>query len=359
MRNREASSGPALKLARAWLPLAWLVLPVGFAHAQGAAGHANANAPLDGLVQDYCIKCHNAEDWAGSLALDTLDLAKVDSEPQIWEQTIGKLRGRLMPPAGEKQPAQSEVDAVVRFLETSLDTTADKSKVGHVPIQRLNRLEFAATVRSLIGVEIDPRQALPTEIEVEGFSNIAEALAVSPSFMEQYMSATRRAVRLAIGEPVPKMAKVLVTSFSTKVTAYPLGTRGNAGSSGAGMSFSYVFPADGEYRFNVTEEDYLDIGLYPRGAENPATMVVLIDGVEMARKQIGGGEWLDIADRDGAAGKKKILSMVSNPAKVKAGRREVVITFIDRARSLSNDSTGGQGRGMGMPRTASVPTSHF
>jgi hypothetical protein len=80
------------------------------------------------------------------------------------------------------------------------------------------------------------------------------------------------------------------------------------------MSFSYVFPADGEYRFNVTEEDYLDIGLYPRGAENPATKVVLIDGVEMARKQIGGGEWLDIADRDGAAGTKKILSMVSNPA---------------------------------------------
>jgi hypothetical protein len=322
-------------------------MPAGAAQPQGAS-HAGAGGPLNALVQSYCVECHNAEDWAGSLALDTLDLTKVDQEPEVWETAIGKLRGRLMPPAGEKQPAQAEVDAVVRFLETSLDATADKSKVGHVPIQRLNRIEFAATVRSLIGVEIDPKQALPTEIEVHGFSNIAEALAVSPAFMEQYMSATRRAVKLAIGEPVAKMAKVFVTATPAKPTAFPLGTRGNTGAGRAGMSFSYVFPTDGEYRFNVTEEDNIDIGLYPRGAENPATLVVLIDGVEVDRNEIGGGEWLDIADRDGAEGKKKILAMTTTSAQVKAGRREVTLTFIERSRALSNASSGG-GQIAGMP----------
>src|SRR5690606_19278929 len=206
---------------------------------------------------------------------------------------------------------------------------------------------FAETVKALIGVEIDPRQALPTEIEVEGFSNIAEALAVSPSFMEQYLSAARQAVKLAIGEPVPKMAKVFIQASPTSPADYPLGTRGNVGGRGVGMAFTYVFPADGEYRFNVTEEDNIDIGLYPRGAENPATLVILVDGVEVGRKEIGGGEWLDIADRDGAEGKKQILSMVSTPAKVKAGRRDVVLTFIDRARALSNDAAGGGGFGGG------------
>src|SRR5690606_32546290 len=126
-----------------------------------------------------------------------LDLGHLGQDPAIWEKSVGKLRGRLMPPAGAEQPGQDVVDIAVRFLETSLDSSPATQRVGHVPIQRLNRIEFAATIRSLIGVDIDPRQALPSEVEIEGFSNIAEALAVSPTFMEQYLSATRRAVRLA------------------------------------------------------------------------------------------------------------------------------------------------------------------
>src|SRR5690606_11007169 len=110
-------------------------------------------------------------------------------EPKVWETTVNKLRGRLMPPAGEKQLAQADVGAVVKFLETSLDSSADHAHVGMVPVQRLNRDEYQASIKALIGVEINARQALPTEIEVEGFSNIAEALSMSPAFLEQYMSA--------------------------------------------------------------------------------------------------------------------------------------------------------------------------
>ncbi len=345
MRKSGILAGSAGRLAGAVATLAGLAALPGLAQAQ-AASHAGT---LDQFVKNYCLDCHNAEDWAGSLALDTLDLNQVGDEPAVWEEAVTKLRGRLMPPAGQKQPGQGEVDAVVRFLETSLDAAAAERKhVGHVPIQRLNRDEFAASVKALIGVDINARQALPSEIEVEGFSNIAEALAMSPAFLEQYMSASRRAVRLAIGDPVPKLAKVFVPAQVGKPTNYPLGTRAAVGAGrGAGMSFTYVFPADGEYRFNVTEEDYMDMGLYPRGAENPATLVILVDGVEVARKEVGGGEWLDIADRDGAEGKKKLLEMVSTPAKVKAGRREVAITYVQHANSLSNNAAGGGGFGGG------------
>ncbi len=31
-----------------------------------------AAAPVE-MIETYCSNCHNAEDWAGSLALDTLD----------------------------------------------------------------------------------------------------------------------------------------------------------------------------------------------------------------------------------------------------------------------------------------------
>ena len=269
------------------------------------AADAGPARQFSALLSDYCSKCHNADDWAGSLAFDTVDVGHVGEDPKVWENTILKMRGRLMPPAGQKQPSQADVDAFVQYLESSIDGGAHQRHIGHVPIQRLNRTEFATTVKALIGVDIDPKQALPTEIEVEGFNNIARALAVSPSFMEQYLSAARRAARLAVGEPAPKMAKVTIPAMQASAAQFPLGTRG--GSARGGIAFNYVFPADGEYRFNVPEEDFLDMGLYPRGAENPSTLVILIDGVEVVRKEIGGGEFLDIADRDGPAGKKVLL----------------------------------------------------
>jgi hypothetical protein len=327
------------RLGVACASLAALTLPAGMVNAQAARNAAPSKAMTD-MIKDTCLDCHNTEDWAGELALDTLDLRHAGDEPEVWETAITKLRGRLMPPAGKKQPSQADVDSLVAYLETSLDSSAKNKRVGHVPLQRLNRTEFAASIRELLGVEIDTKQALPTEVEVEGFSNIASAQGVSPAFMEQYMAVARKAVKLAIGEPVPALAKVTVTATQAAPTSFPLGTRGVVGGRGAGMSFNHVFPADGEYHFNIPEEDYVDIGLYPRGAEHPATMVVLIDGVEVARREVGGKEQLDIADRDGPAGKKVILSKLASVIPVTAGRHNVTFTFIERARSLSNDATG-------------------
>lgn len=344
----------ALRLVGACAPVAWLVLSPGVTHAQSAAA-PEGHKVLAGMVDDYCSKCHNTTDWAGGLALDTMDLANPAEEPEVWETTINKLRGRLMPPAGEKQPAQAEVDTVIRYLETSVDAAARKGHAGHVPIQRLNRVEYAASVKGLVGVDVDPRQILPTEIEVEGFNNIAGALGISPSFMEQYLSAARRVAQRAVGEPVPKMASVFYRgggggggqrgpgspSQYYHMDGFPLGTRG-------GMKFTHVFPADGEYRFNFLDADNVDAGLYPRGMETSATMVILVDGKEVARKELGGPEDLALSDRDGPKGREAIVAKLTGiPAFVTAGAHEVIVTFIERSWAASNDPTG-FGR-VGMP----------
>src|SRR5690606_11220313 len=82
---------------------------------------------------------------------------------------------------------------------------------------------------------------------------------------------------------------------------YPLGTRG-------GVSFTHVFPADGEYRINFLEGDSIDAGLYPGGMETSATMVVLVDGKEVARREIGGADDLALADRDGPEGRAALVA---------------------------------------------------
>jgi len=329
--------------------------PPGATTSASATAAPSAAKPFDDLIQNNCVKCHNATDWAGSLAFDTLDVAHAGQDPEVWEKAITKLRGRLMPPAGEKQPAQPDVDAFVAYLETSVDAAAKAEHVGHVPIQRLNRTEYAASVKQLVGVDVDPRQILPTEIEVEGFSNIAGALGMSPSFMEQYLSAARKVAQRAIGEPVPKMATVFYKGGGggggqagpgfgqwTHHDGLPLGTRG-------GMSFTHVFPADGEYRFNFLEGDSIDAGLYPRGMETSATLVILVDGAEVGRREIGGPDDLTLADRDGPKGRNALVAKVSGiPAQVKAGSHTVTATFIERSWAMSNDPTGG-GRMSGMP----------
>ena len=342
MRKSWATTDFVLKLAGACAPLALLAL-AGAAHAQGAVPVAltDAGKTFNHLVGTACVKCHNSDDWAGGVAMDTLNLGQVGDDPEVWEKAIGKLRGRLMPPSGSPQPSQADIDATVAYLESSVDASAKDKRIGHVPIQRLNRTEFATSVRELIGVDIDPKQALPTEVEVEGFSNIAGALAVSPSFMEQYLSAARRAARLAVGEPAPKLAKVTIPATQAAASAFPLGTRG--GSQRGGIRFTHVFPADGEYHFNVPEEDFIDAGLYPRGMQTEATLVILIDGVEKVRKEIGGPEFIDLADRDGPVGRKAILEKVASATQVTAGRHEVTLTYIERSRALSNDATSGGG----------------
>src|SRR5262245_52696944 len=101
---------PALALTA----LAFATSPATAAQAEQATAAAPASTSatpsvqaFNDLISNNCNKCHNATDWAGSLAFDTLDVAHPGAEPEVWEKAILKLRGRLMPPAGEKQPGQA------------------------------------------------------------------------------------------------------------------------------------------------------------------------------------------------------------------------------------------------------------
>lgn len=319
---------------------------------QPVIGQENGAAPPEVLINEFCMDCHNFEDYSGGVAFDLMDVNHVASDQATWEEAVNKLRGRLMPPAGQPQPAQKDVDRLVSFLETSIDSSVEGKHIGHVPIQRLNRTEFATIVGDLLGVVVEPAQILPSEIEVEGFENIANALGASPAFLEQYITAARQVATQAVGAPLPKFANVFHqlpdrnigfaagnSASRNHVDGFPLGTRG-------GMKFSHFFPADGEYRFSILD---IDAGLYPRGMETAATMIILVDGVEVNRVEIGGPEDLAIATRDGVAGGDVILAKIAGlSADVTVGTHDVIVTFIERSWAASNNATG-NGRVSGMP----------
>ena len=50
-----------------------LTLLLGLAGSAGALGQAAPAGPVKfGFLQEYCTECHNATDWAGCIAYDTL-----------------------------------------------------------------------------------------------------------------------------------------------------------------------------------------------------------------------------------------------------------------------------------------------
>lgn len=297
----------------------------------GQAAPAKPTDPNAALVNTYCVGCHSARLKTGGLALEGLNLQAAANDADVWEKVLRKLRGHQMPPPGSPQPMLKDVESFTAWMENTLDTRAKGPKAGYVPIQRLNRTEYAAAVKALVGVDIKAKEVLPQDINVEGFDNIADALSVSPAFLDQYVAAARHVAQLAVGNPNPRVSSVKYNVAANQNSENPLppGLRG-------GMRFKHNFPTDGEYRITIND---VGVGPYSNALENQATMVILIDGKTVVRKTLGGREDLSLVDRTAGTGRSEIMSRIAKiPVQVKAGVRDVVVGYIERSRVASEEN---------------------
>jgi mono/diheme cytochrome c family protein len=332
--------------------LALVVLIASFVSLQPAAiGQSTPAAAVPDQYQDttkfhamlttYCFTCHSTRAKIGGLALDGLDLKAASDDARTWEKALRKLRGHLMPPPGNPQPPAKDVDSFVAWMENTLDSHPKGPKAGYVPIQRLNRTEYAASVKALVGVEVNPKDVLPQDIQVDGFDNIADALSVSPAFLDQYITAARHVAKQAVGDSAGHVSNVkyLIAANQNSDQPFPPGTRG-------GVRFKHNFPADGEYRINILD---VGVGLYTSTLENESTLVILIDGKIVFRKPIGGPADLALADRKAAEGRAAIMDRFSKiPVQMSAGMHDVVVTFIDHAHVESDENVAGGFNGIGV-----------
>ena len=324
--------------------LALVVMTASLAFSQSAPAAGGPDS-YRALLSTYCFTCHNSRAKVGGLALDALDLNAAPDDAQTWEKALRKLRGHLMPPPGAKQPAQKDVDAFMAWMENQLDSHPKGPKAGYVPIQRLNRTEYAASVKSLVGVEVDAKDVLPQDVQVDGFDNIAAALSVSPAFLDQYVSAARHIAHLAVGEPTPRLSDVKYLIMANQDPEIPLapGLRQGCLRDGCfSVKFKHNFPADGEYRINLND---VSVGLYTNSMENQSTLVILIDGKIVFRKAVGGVADLELAERKGAEARKEITDRFSKiPVQVQAGVHDVAVAFIERS-EVESDENVAQGFG--------------
>ena len=236
---------------------------------------AASTSPERGLLDQYCVRCHNDRARAGGLALDTVDVENVSGHAEVWEKAVRKLRARAMPPAGLPRPDERGYHRLVSYLETELDAAAaanpDPGRTDTV--RRLNRTEYQNAIRDLLRLEVDVTELLPKDDVSFGFDNVS-AVGLSPSLMERYLLAAQKISRLALGSPVPTPGSRVVVlpvdlTQEEHVDGLPFGTRG-------GTAVRHAFPRDGVYDVQVRLMRNRNENV--EGLTEPHQMEITLDG---------------------------------------------------------------------------------
>ncbi|HMA11311.1 MAG TPA: DUF1592 domain-containing protein [Steroidobacteraceae bacterium] len=240
------------------------------------ASHAAGAQELRSVTQKYCVSCHNPEDWAGGLDLDSIDHGHVAAEAETWEKVVVKLRAGMMPPPGKERPSRPQVEAIAALLERGLDA-APRQSVPAPAIHRLNRNEYANAIRDLFGLQVDVSSLLPPDDASNGFDNMAAGLSISPALIQGYTTAAMKLSRAAVGDMTATGNMTVYQAPATlaqdqHLEGLPLGSRG-------GMRVVHNFPLDAEYHFSVRGGFSLD--------RNPNVRVdVAIDGVRVEPRSL-------------------------------------------------------------------------
>jgi hypothetical protein len=312
---------------------------VGLALAAGIAEAADSAPAQWNLVQRYCTECHNVQDWAGGVAFDSMSPDQVPTDAKVWEDAITKLQGGFMPPPSAKQhPDHHAVAELVSWLEGTLDGHASAS-AGRISLRRLNRREYANSVRDLLALNVDAATLLPDDHHKTGYDTDAVRLQVSPSYIDQYVNAARVVAGQAVGNP---KAPAVTTTYgmvgdmviSLQVRGHPgegnqqlyrdgmpFGTRG-------GMSGEYIFPADGDYALTIGD---LALGRDVPLMEFDNTVVALLDGKEFFRTHIGGDADQKAIDQEQQSAVEAINGRLRNiKFHATQGQHRVAVTFVHR-----------------------------
>ena len=297
-------------------------------------------------INQYCVGCHNDRTKTANVSFQGITADSVSQHAEVFEKAVRKMRGRVMPPPGARQPAPAAVDSLVAWLETTLDRTASQAHVrDKIVLHRLNRKEYTHAVRDLLAVDFDAATILPADDSAEGFDNIAEALQVSPSFIEQYVLAARLVAVKAMGRPDARPGGWTFRADRgqqlTHVPGLPLGTRG-------GILAHADLPADGEYVVDVAD---MATHIWGNGMEFENPLIVTLDNKIVYETVIGGEEDMKLYDQvqngalDKANAKLKNIRFFAT-----AGPHRIGVTFKRRTFAESDDQLqqfapgGGQDR---------------
>lgn len=165
-----------------------------------AGRQAAADGGVETLLRAHCSACHFDGETEGGVRLD--DIGRMDGPGR--ETAIAawrNIRAGTMPPAGEPQPTAAERRDLLQLLERDIfGIDATRPDPGRTVLRRLNRVEYAATVRDLTGLDVDLVDDLPADDTGYGFDTIGSVLTLSPLLLEKYMALATQVAERVVAE---------------------------------------------------------------------------------------------------------------------------------------------------------------
>ena len=138
--------------------------------------------PAQTVVTQYCVGCHNDKLQSGNVNLTKLDVSHPAATAELSEKVVRMLHAGMMPPPGVPRPNAEAAKTLMASIENGIDQAAAiHPNPGRPALHRMNRPEYANSIRDLLGVTVDVSALLPSDDMSHGFDNMADVLTLSPA----------------------------------------------------------------------------------------------------------------------------------------------------------------------------------
>lgn len=172
---------------------------------------AASESPGKQFFTEHCDNCHAGVKAMGGFTVASLSDDFTDKQNlERWLNVLEQLKDGNMPPKEKPRPPVNDAQRVVDWITTQAAKAENvrRELEGRVVMRRLNRAEYANTVRDLLGVEVDLADLLPLDTSTNGFDNNAEQLHTSSFLIRYYLDSADRVLDEAIAnEPEPWILK--------------------------------------------------------------------------------------------------------------------------------------------------------
>ena len=169
-------------------------------------GYAETVKPF---IAQHCLACHGAKTAKAGYRIDLLgtDFTAATVAEQ-WKEVIDRINAGEMPPDDRPRPDAEQAATVATWVNERL-REVDLAAVnvgGRIPMRRLNRDEYANTVRDLLKLDelvVRPlTEELPADGQAEGFDRLGVALFFDQTQIERSLAvAAKLAARAIVTEP--------------------------------------------------------------------------------------------------------------------------------------------------------------
>ena len=164
------------------------------------------------FLKQHCWKCHDKDTAkkAAGFQVDTLGTDFLEGKTaNHWREAIDQINLGKMPKSSRKLNPK-EAFAVVEWVNLELRNAEKRAQStgGRIPMRRLNRSEYANTVRDLFHLDEEfarrIERELPADGKVDGFDRGGVALFIDKAQLQAYLAMAQTVVEEALPAVRPK-----------------------------------------------------------------------------------------------------------------------------------------------------------